>query len=651
MRILLVDDTGKDLELLRDALVDAGHTIVGECDDALSLLALVGEAQPDVIIIDTDSPTRDVLEQLFVVSRENPRPIVMFTDDGDAATIRAALDAGVTTYIVEGLQPHRVRPILEVAKARFDADRALRAELDEARSELVARKRIERAKGLLMKARGLSEDDAYRALRKLAMDQPDHAGRRRAAVDRRGRAARLNVRSAISVRARVRAHMRGAKRLATTRIATQSPRAANPESHQRVGSVATALASALLTSSGADQWRSASLRDQHDAQREFIGNGADRSPSVRGRRDRSALFIWSGETMSDETMIDSRRRAHGPAHRRVPRWRRRSAPASRNAAWAAGSDAPEKPEVKIGFIPLTDCASVVMASVKGFDAKHGVKIVPTKEASWAAVRDKLVNGELDAAHVLYGLVYGVQLGLGGPKKDMSVLMTLNQNGQAITLSNQLREKGVTDGASLAKLVAKEKREYTFAQTFPTGTHAMWLYYWLAAHGINPMADVKTITVPPPQMVANMRVGNMDGYCVGEPWGARAIADKIGFTAVTTQDIWVGPSGEGARHDVRVGREAPEHRARDHRRDSRGRALDRRIARESRGDREGDRRQGLREHVGGRDHRPHARRLRQRHRQGVEGPERDEVLRRRRRLLSRTSPTACGSSRSTGAGAC
>jgi two-component system, response regulator / RNA-binding antiterminator len=171
LRILLVDDTGKDLELLRDALSVAGYTIVGECGDALSLLALVGDTQPDIIIIDTDSPTRDVLEQLFVVSRDNPRPIVMFTDDGDSTSIRAALDAGVTTYIVEGLQPHRVRPILEVAKARFDADRALRAELDEARSELVARKRIERAKGLLMKARGLSEDDAYRAMRKLAMDR------------------------------------------------------------------------------------------------------------------------------------------------------------------------------------------------------------------------------------------------------------------------------------------------------------------------------------------------------------------------------------------------------------------------------------------------------------------------------------------------
>lgn len=205
--------------------------------------------------------------------------------------------------------------------------------------------------------------------------------------------------------------------------------------------------------------------------------------------------------------------------------------------WAQGSDKPELEEVKIGFIPLTDCSSVVMASVMGFDKKYGIKITPTKEASWAAVRDKLVNGELHAAHVLYGLIYGVHLGIGGPKKEMAHLMTLNHNGQAITLSNAFKEKGVTDGASLAKAIAKKDKEYTFAQTFPTGTHAMWLYYWLAANGIDPMKDVKTIVVPPPQMVANMRVGNMDGFCVGEPWNQRAIIDKIGFTAVTTQDIW------------------------------------------------------------------------------------------------------------------
>ncbi len=216
-------------------------------------------------------------------------------------------------------------------------------------------------------------------------------------------------------------------------------------------------------------------------------------------------------------------------------------PALRAAVYAQGSDAPEKKEVKIGFIPLTDCASVVMASVLGIDKKYGVTIIPTKEASWAGVRDKLVNGELDFAHVLWGLIYGVHMGTAGPKKDMAILMNLNHNGQAITLSKKLADQGAVDGASLAKLMAKEKRpagqEYTFAQTFPTGTHAMWLYYWMAAHGINPLKDAKVITVPPPQMVANMRVGNMDGFCVGEPWNHRAIMDGIGITAVTTQDIW------------------------------------------------------------------------------------------------------------------
>ena len=212
-------------------------------------------------------------------------------------------------------------------------------------------------------------------------------------------------------------------------------------------------------------------------------------------------------------------------------------PGLQSAVWAAGSDKPELEEVKIGFIPLTDCASVVMASVLGFDKKYGVKIIPTKEASWAGVRDKLVNGDLHMAHVLYGLIYGVQMGIGGPKKDMAVLMNLNHNGQAITLSKALADKKAVDGASLARLMKSDTRDYTFAQTFPTGTHAMWIYYWLSTYGINPLKDAKVITVPPPQMVANMRVGNMDGFCVGEPWNHRAIMDGIGVTAATTQEIW------------------------------------------------------------------------------------------------------------------
>ncbi|KEA51061.1 NrtA [Mangrovibacter sp. MFB070] len=213
-------------------------------------------------------------------------------------------------------------------------------------------------------------------------------------------------------------------------------------------------------------------------------------------------------------------------------------PGIRQQAWAAGSDAPELTTVKVGFIPLTDCAPVVMAAIKGFDKKYGISIQPSKEASWAAVRDKLLSGELDAAHVLYGLIYGLQLGVAGPQRNMASLMTLNNNGQGISLSNQLKAAGVTNVESLKKAIdAKPAGSMTFAHTFPTSTHAMWLYYWLASAGVNPFTDVRTVVVPPPQMVMNMKIGNMVGCCVGEPWNQRAISDNIGFTAATSQSVW------------------------------------------------------------------------------------------------------------------
>ena len=202
-----------------------------------------------------------------------------------------------------------------------------------------------------------------------------------------------------------------------------------------------------------------------------------------------------------------------------------------------GSDAPELKEVKVGFVPLTDCASVVIASKMKFDERYGIKIIPCKQPSWAAVRDKVVSGELHAAQALYGLVYGVHLGIGGLKKDMAVLMTINNNGQGISLASQLKKKGVTDGPSLAKLIKTQPGVYTFAHTFPTGTHAMWLYYWLASYGIDPISDIKTITVPPAQMVMNARLGSMHGFCVGEPWNARGIHDKVSFSVASSQDIW------------------------------------------------------------------------------------------------------------------
>jgi len=214
--------------------------------------------------------------------------------------------------------------------------------------------------------------------------------------------------------------------------------------------------------------------------------------------------------------------------------------------WAGrvfASDAPETPQVRIGIIALTDCSSIVIGYEKGFFKEQGLEVTVSKEASWAVIRDKLQLGENQATHILYGMPYASTMGLfGAPVKPMIIPWVLNYNGQAITLNNDLKDKGVRTPADLKKLLNTEKAEgkssRTFAMTFPPGTHAMWIRYWLGAGGIDPDKDVSLITIPPPQMVANMKVGKMDGFCVGEPWNARAIADNIGFTATTTQAIWL-----------------------------------------------------------------------------------------------------------------
>jgi nitrate/nitrite transport system substrate-binding protein len=208
-------------------------------------------------------------------------------------------------------------------------------------------------------------------------------------------------------------------------------------------------------------------------------------------------------------------------------------------AWA--DEGPEAPQVRLGIIALTDCSSIVMAHELGLFAKHGIQSTISKEASWAVIRDRLTLGENQATHMLYGMPYAATMGLlGSPKKPMIVALCLNRNGQAITLTKALLEKGVKRPQDLKPLVDAAKaadQPMTFAMTFPPGTHAMWMRYWLGAGGINPDKDVTLITIPPPQMVANMKVGKMDGFCVGEPWNARAIADGVGYTVTTTQQIW------------------------------------------------------------------------------------------------------------------
>ena len=172
LRVMLIaDDSQKDVSLLNDGLKAAGYDVVEVSMSASALLDRVATLQPDVIIIDSDSPTRDTLEQLSFVNARQPRPIVLFTEDRDNVTIQAALKAGVSAYIVAGMQPDRLQPILDVAVARFEQDRALRAELRDTQDKLAERKLIERAKGLVMKQKNVDEDEAYRVMRKLAMDR------------------------------------------------------------------------------------------------------------------------------------------------------------------------------------------------------------------------------------------------------------------------------------------------------------------------------------------------------------------------------------------------------------------------------------------------------------------------------------------------
>ena len=211
-------------------------------------------------------------------------------------------------------------------------------------------------------------------------------------------------------------------------------------------------------------------------------------------------------------------------------------------AWIAGSDKPEQTTVKIGFMPLADCAPLVMASVLGFDEKYGIRFALSREQSWTGMRDRLAAGELDAAHVLYGLLYGLQMGVGTPARQMAVLMNLNQNGQGITLSRALAAQA-SDGAALAAALRAQQRRATFAHTFPTGNHAMFLYYWLAACGIDPVEDCKMVTVPPGQMVASLAAGHMDGFCAGEPWGQRAVREGVGALAVSSHTIWPNHPGK------------------------------------------------------------------------------------------------------------
>jgi len=215
----------------------------------------------------------------------------------------------------------------------------------------------------------------------------------------------------------------------------------------------------------------------------------------------------------------------------------------------AAAPGPEVKGIKLGYIALTDAAALIVAKEKGLFDKHGLPDAEvTKQASWGATRDNLVLGGaangIDGAHILSPLPYLMHTGKvtqNNKPVPMAILARLNLDSQGISVAADYAGTGVElDASKLKEAFAKKKaagNEVKVAMTFPGGTHDLWVRYWLAAGGIDPNKDVSTIVVPPPQMVANMKVGNMDAFCVGEPWNEQLVNQGIGFTACTTGELW------------------------------------------------------------------------------------------------------------------
>ena len=170
LKVMVIDESAGRAALLERALTDAGYEIIARVEHGVNLLERVNEVKPDVIIIDMEMPDRDTLEQLYTINQDQPRPIVMFADNSESDVIEAAVKAGVSAYVVDGLNTERVKPIMDVAIARFREFQALREELEQTKSTLADRKVIDKAKGIIMKQRGMDEAEAYKSLRKMAMD-------------------------------------------------------------------------------------------------------------------------------------------------------------------------------------------------------------------------------------------------------------------------------------------------------------------------------------------------------------------------------------------------------------------------------------------------------------------------------------------------
>ena len=283
---------------------------------------------------------------------------------------------------------------------------------------------------------------------------------------------------------------------------------------------------------------------------------------------RLRLFCWRERTRNatraqrepERTTDDNDHEGHGTeaSHRAAansskapPAPLRCSAPCRRSFPAGAFAQAagPEVKGAKLGFIALTDAAPLFVAKEKGFFAKHGMPDIEVlKQASWGATRDNLVLGSegngIDGAHILTPMPYLISAGKvtqNNVPTPMYILARLNLDSQCISVAKEYADLRIgLDTKPFKEALEKKKasgKAVKAANTFPGGTHDLWIRYWLAAGGIDPDKDIETITVPPPQMVANMKVGTMDCFCVCEPWNLQLVHQNIGYTAITTGELW------------------------------------------------------------------------------------------------------------------
>lgn len=194
--------------------------------------------------------------------------------------------------------------------------------------------------------------------------------------------------------------------------------------------------------------------------------------------------------------------------------------------------------LRLGYVPLIDAAPLVVAQEKGLFARYDLRVELSREPGWATIRDKVIYGEIDAAHAVAGLPFAATLGLGSIVCECVTALVLNLHGNAITLSRDLYDRGVRDAKSLKQLIDRERGEktYTFGVVHPFSSHNFLLRQWLRGGRIDPDKDVHIVVVPPPQLFANLRAGNIDGYCVGEPWNSVAVRANVGWCVTTSAEL-------------------------------------------------------------------------------------------------------------------